>query len=133
MLIDALNSILLADAGVSAIVGTRIYPDAAPQNTPLPFLAWDQPQDQPDHHVGGESGTVTALVSIGCIHTSRRLARTLANAVRLALRDVVGAYSGTTIYGVWKQDAEDAYVPPVNAGDIGTYETDVTFKVAHSE
>ena len=109
-----LYAALTADAPLAALVGERIYPDAIPQDEPLPavvFVALAEPEF-------GLDNTLLAtrtVFSIGCWAATRTSATAVAEAVKAVLvaQDLtwagpengfdpeVGAYSATLDTDIW--------------------------------
>ncbi|MBV5268975.1 MAG: DUF3168 domain-containing protein, partial [Afipia sp.] len=54
----ALRSFLLADAGIAAIVGTRVFPIKIPQGTPpkVSSIVYTRISGAGVYHMGGDSG-----------------------------------------------------------------------------
>ena len=75
-------------AGVSALIGTRIYPDVAPQGVARPFVVWQEIFTQQQNNLGGSvetSGLTNYLIQVTCWATSGTLAREVDAQVRLAM------------------------------------------------
>lgn len=82
---ESLYAVLSAAAGVAALVGTRIYPDLAPQTASVPCIAFVRESTEfvttiHANEVVGE----TANLSIVCIAESRKAADQVADAVQNA-------------------------------------------------
>lgn len=87
---------LTSDAGVSAIVATRVRPVKLHRTDPYPAIVYRVTNDAPLNGAGGEdlSGTETASVSIECLARSYADAKGLAKTVRTCLsgwRDLAGS------------------------------------------
>lgn len=81
-----LYSLLSGNAGVAALVGTRIYPQVRPQADPLPALVYTVVDDIPAGSLAGwTSGLSNARVQIDAYAKGYIAAETLADAVRTAL------------------------------------------------
>lgn len=79
---------LLADAGVAAIVGTRVHPGAVPQNGSLPAIVYQRISSIRDVDMSGPQSFTQVRIQVDCWHTSYAGAKSLADAVRSALNGV---------------------------------------------
>ena len=85
--------ILLADTGVAAIVGTKIFPVVVRQTTSLPSLIYRRlPGGERTYSLAGRGGMTTVIVAIYGWATDYATARSLADAVR----DALDAYTSNT-------------------------------------
>jgi hypothetical protein len=82
---ESIRSVLAAAAGVTAIVGDRIYPDEVPQGDPLPAVVYRRAatpfQLTLDDTVARSGGTMR----VACWAGGRLVAEQLGDAVQLAL------------------------------------------------
>ena len=81
----------LADATVSGLVSTRMYSDVLPQSVTLPAITYNLPDTIPNEHLAGIVDMSRARIQIDCYATTRTVANSLADAVRLQLE----TYRGT--------------------------------------
>lgn len=81
----ALRARLIADAGVSALVGTRIFPMIRPQDSALPAVRYQVISDPRPEHLKGYDGARSSRVQYDCFAETYLGARALANAVIAAL------------------------------------------------
>lgn len=82
---------LIANSGVFALVGTRIYPQVIPQDAEMPAMAYQRISGPRDHSHSGPSGLVVARMQLTCMAASYDGAKALGEAVRAAM----DGYSGT--------------------------------------
>lgn len=85
----------MADAVVSAIVGTRMYPVQVPQDADRPALAYQRISGPRDYVQTGPSGLAQARIQFTCEGTTYAEAKSLAAAVRANL-DRPGSIGDTT-------------------------------------
>jgi len=103
----AIGALLAADAGVAAIVGTRIYIESAPNSAATPYIIFHETSQVPDESIGGEIGLSTAEIQID-VYADTTIARQNATrAVKHALSHFHGARGNafinrTTISGIIK-------------------------------
>ena len=89
---SALYAIAAADAGVAALVGTRIYRERLPQGETLPALVYQQVSELPDLAHSGPAGTSSLRYQFNCYGANPTAAEALKNALVTAFH----GYSGTT-------------------------------------
>ena len=81
----AIRTLTIADADVAALVSSRMYSDALPQNATLPAVTYFVVDTQPNEHLAGIADVSRARIQIDCFAATRTAANDLANKVRLAL------------------------------------------------
>jgi hypothetical protein len=81
----ALLAKLLATAGVTALVSTRINWTRRPQGEALPCIVLHRIDGTPDYHHGGASGLVESRVQVDCWGASYKTAKGVARAVEAAV------------------------------------------------
>ena len=91
---EALIAKLLADAGVSALVGTRVYPGVRPQATALPAIVFNMISANPSYSDDGEDGIAEARVQLDCWGATYTDAKKAARAVKAALSAFGGTVNG---------------------------------------
>lgn len=83
---QAIRSRLLADSGVSALVGTRIYVDEAPQVTgktdPYPYIVMQTVSAEPGHVLAGYDGLTDFRVHLDCYARTSAASRLIVSAIR---------------------------------------------------
>jgi hypothetical protein len=88
---EALRAYLLADAPLTAMVGTRIYPMTYPQNGTLPAVVYQQISSVPYFAHDGEMGSAEAHFYISAFSTNYGQAHDVANTVKTALKPLMDA------------------------------------------
>ena len=76
---------LLATAGVTALVSTRINWSRRPQGSALPAIVLHRIDGAPDYHHAGASGLVQSRVQVDCWAVSYGAAKAIARAVETAV------------------------------------------------
>lgn len=104
---EAIIAKLLADAGVSALVGTRVRPMSLPQGEPLPAITVRRIDGGPTYCDDGESGLATGRVQIDTWGTTYADAKGAARAVTDSLSAFVGTVSGVSFRNVLVDDEQD--------------------------
>ena len=94
---DGLYSYLKINAGVAAIVSSRIYPLVMAQKTALPAITYQTTALKPDRNMAGNTGRMTATIQLNAWAETYIEVKTLAEALRAALNDYSGAMGSDTI------------------------------------
>jgi hypothetical protein len=107
---------ILSRAAVSAIVGSRIYPNERPQSTDLECVTYQRTSGVRDYVMGGRTGVVESRFLINCWAKSRASksgyarAKLLARAVRDTISPAGGfreTVSGIDIHGIFVRNERD--------------------------
>ena len=81
----AIYNILSTTTNISDLVGTRIFPNVAPQTTTFPFIIYDVTGVQPNDTKDGASTLDTNDVMISCYSETYSQASDLAQKIRVAM------------------------------------------------
>lgn len=91
----AFFDLVRADPSVSALIGSRVYPNAAPQDIPDdqlgPHVIYFKVSSVPERHLGGPSAPTQTRLQVDCYARSYATAQDIAH----ALREATDGYSGT--------------------------------------
>jgi hypothetical protein len=85
---------------LTAIVGTRIYPEVAQQDAPLPYVVYNISNNEPSDTKFEPSKLDTANIEVNCYSTSYTQVIDMAVAVRAALDRVTGTYNGVNVQSI---------------------------------
>lgn len=113
---EAIYSHLIADAGVSALVSSRVYPLTIPQDIALPAIAYQRISGPRTHYHAGPSPVAQGRYQITCQAETYSASKGLANAVRSAL----DGYSGAVTSGEESLEIEGAFL----VNELDGYEFD---------
>lgn len=118
-LAENLRAFLLADAGVAAIVGTRIHQSNVPQDSDLPYL-WlrraSRDHDRTLDAVVGEEPE-SERYDLEAISDDLDEAQDLSLAVKDCLDNYRGTLGAATVQGCFVEDQNDDYIPRGIMGD----------------
>lgn len=81
----ALRARLIADAGVSALIGTRVYWMIPPQGSALPAIRLQAPSNLSERHLKGDAGVRSVRLQIDSFALSFGASLQLAEVARSAL------------------------------------------------
>jgi hypothetical protein len=134
----ALASHLKNNAGVSAIVGTRVYRDVAPPNAALPNITVTRLATDHQRHQSAAAGLVRATVQVNAWDDNPEDAETLADAIRSAMdqmirKDLGSAPNNVAVKVVALDDDSGSYLAPSSGGSVGTFSIAQTWSIWHAE
>lgn len=98
---------LLADTGVTDIVGTKIEPITAPENQALPCIVVNQITNMDERLLAGEGQYPDAVVRITCLARTKTEALTLGDAVISRLRGLSGTFAGMAVTSFLKEEVDE--------------------------
>lgn len=96
----AIYSILAANAGVTALVSTRIYKDEIPQNPTYPCVVFYQSDGWSEEALTSSSGIRYAEYEVMSFATTHLVASNVAEAVRTALNRYNGTSGGVVVLDI---------------------------------
>lgn len=123
----AIYNILANDSPVSAIVGTRIFPNVAKQTTSFPFIIYDVQSENPTDYKQGVSSLDTDNVMVSCYCETYSQASDLAKKIRTALDRVSGTYNGVVIQSIKYDGYNDLFTE--SSADQGIYRKALQFNL----
>lgn len=130
MLIEqAFYNVLAAHAGLSALVGPRIYPLILPQNPILPAATYARVSGPAEYTGGASSQLVESRLQVSCWAPDYTTAKAVAAQVRAALSALggtIGGASGVYVAGSWIENEIDVYEP-----DARLYHVVVDVRMQH--
>lgn len=107
-------ALLKADSTVAGLVGTRIYPELAPQTATLPYLVYQVLSVEPAYAHDGRTEGDRYLISVTSVAEKYTSGKTLAAAVDVALSEK----DSTHIQLILKRDEYDNSVFTSSGNDI---------------
>lgn len=86
-ILELVRARLVAFAGLSALVGTRVYASALPPNVTLPALTFHKVSSPRVHTMGGDPGLANPRLQLTAWGATPLAAEQVREQVRLALQD----------------------------------------------
>ena len=124
----AIYNILNGDNAVRTLVGTRIFPNVAPQTTEFPFIIYDVNGVTPNDTKDGVSTLDTNSVMISCYSETYSQASDLAKKIRIAMDRInEGTYNDEQIQSSQFQSYNDIFDD--TSGDSGIYRKALDFDI----
>ena len=130
---SVLRSALIADAAVSSMAGSRVYPLLAPKTASLPFITWRRAGISREHTLAGPMGMPNVSVEVQSFATTYEDVRELADRVRLVLDGYGGTVNNVEVKNVSLENEADDFVQ-LAGGDLPpVYQVTQTFNVLWQE
>lgn len=104
---EALLSLLMGNAAVSALVGDRIHWQGRPQATPLPAVVLTGISRVDDYSLSGATGPIDRRVQVDCWASTFTASKAVERAVIDALGGFTGTQDGVHFYGVFLDGSRD--------------------------
>jgi hypothetical protein len=130
-LVGDLKQFLAADAGIAALVGSRIYPARLPQAVTYPALSYEQVSGIRVRDLLGPSGKVRRRVTVNSWALTNIQAFTVADAVRQALDGFDGWMGSTFVVSVILDNEIPLFEE--EAGTVGVHRVIQDYIIGHSE
>ena len=122
---------LKADAGVSSIVGARVYPSHAPKLAAKPRVIVHLASDERGRTLAGHTNQRVARALMECQADTDLAAETLARAVdaMFTALQLGGSLGGCTVETCLQAAEGDTYADPGDGGDAGTFTRLVDYRI----
>jgi hypothetical protein len=135
---EALSRLMLADAGISALVGTRVNWVVRPQSSALPAIVLNVIDTLPDYTMQGPSGLASSRVQVTCWSITYAAAKAVARAVEALLSgidELVGDGDSpeafTILRGGFQEGERESF--EIGEGQTGLYSVSLDFIVWHGQ
>lgn len=123
----------VASTTVTDNIGTRLYPDQAPETASTPYAVYSEISRTHEHSMAGASGLARSRIQVDCFATTRALADTAGE----GFRELWDGWRGTTgtvnVRSCMIDDESTDYVAPVDANETGMYVRRIDFIVWYVE
>lgn len=106
---EAIAAYLVANSGVNALLGNRIYPNNIPQDCKLPAAAYQVITTTDDDTHDGPSGWTEINLQITVDADTYGQAKLASRAINAALNGTSGTLSGIPVHYISRQNAYDGY------------------------
>lgn len=104
---EALYTRLSTFAGLSALVGTRVYPAMAPQQPTFPLCTFQRISSMRVHAMGADVGLANPVVQVTAWGRTYTESANVAGQVRAALQDYAATVGGVEIQRIFIDNETD--------------------------
>ena len=125
---NALYSRLSGHAGLSALVGVRVYPLRLPQDTTLPAVTYTRVGTRRLRAMGSDPGLARARFQVAAWAATFAAGRDAGEQIRAALQRWRGTLEGVVVQDSFFETEVDVYEP-----DTETYQRTLNFEIIHEE
>jgi type II secretory pathway pseudopilin PulG len=132
MIESEMYSYLQDQSNITDLIGTRLYPDAAPQTAILPLIVYAKQSTDRNHTLRGAVGICTARIQLDVYGSSRTVCESIMDLVRLSVDGFQGNW-GTTFIHLCKFDSESVSWDLETAKDTGIHQSTVDLVVTFTE
>lgn len=132
----SLVAALMADPGVSAVAGDRVFPVRVPQVGSLPCVLWKVDAIDRREDLERPTGTAEASVRVAAGSANYLQCDALAGALRTlfdGFAGVLGGTGGVTVLSTVSDGEADAYDPPADNSDRGSFWIVLHYRFLHRE
>jgi len=105
---------LSGQAGVTNLVGKRIYGGIAPQDSTMPHITYFKVSEYQPHSMIVDSGPIRPRIQVDIWSTGYGQSKAIARAVRTALQDYSGTTGGITFQRIFFEDENE--LPEIDPG-----------------
>ncbi len=114
-------SFLTGVTALTAIVGTRIYPNSLPQNPVFPALTYALVSAPHDHTLTDAAGIVRARIQFDAYGYKLSEAVAITEAIRLALQRYTGSFGAKVVLASKLANEQDLSIAPQDASQSWLY------------
>ncbi len=126
---DDLFDKVTGDAGVTAIIVKRFFPDSAPAGTEFPYATYFEVADPGHHHMGGNSDIRSPEMQIDCWGRTSTEAASVAEAIKNVIDGKSFIEGGTNFRAVFKENELDFLEERKDGSDEFNYRRMLQFDI----
>lgn len=130
---QALYQILTDDAGVAAIISSRVFPVFIPQGATLPAVTYTQIKGNRIHTIPEPDDMVRSSFKISCWATTYSAAESLSSAVADALDNYTGTVGNVVIQAAHFDTDLDVVAQRAGADQLLRHGKDMNFNIWFNE
>ena len=101
---EAFTTYLLAQAGLTALIAQRFFPEELPQNTTLPAVSYIKISDVKEHTLTAQLELESPIFQFTSFAFTKSAARAVSNQLKSLLVDYVGTLGGIVIQKIELQN-----------------------------
>lgn len=117
---------------LAALVGPRMYPDAAPQDAPTPYLVYSRADYEPDDDLSGGVGHAASTLTIDAVADTKAIAERIRALVAEAV-GYRGQWGTARVNAVRTANPSDNYWEPQVGENAGKYQRSLDLIISHLE
>ncbi|NBW11862.1 MAG: DUF3168 domain-containing protein [Caulobacteraceae bacterium] len=118
---EAVCQYLLATGAITALVGTRIYPDDLPNNCTMPAIVYREVSDVESYHMQGADGLSSARIQVDSYGASAASANAVRRVVRSTMQGKQTTMGGVHVRNCFVENANGVALAPNDGADVWRY------------
>lgn len=128
-------SLLTGDAGVAALLGTRVYPEVLPQNPSYPAITYQVVSGGSEYEMEGPANQASPRVQIDCYAESAEGAIALKGAVMAALSGYRGSVGSppVAIQGAFRRSEGSGFEDGLRPAGLRVWRKTLDFEIWYEE
>lgn len=131
---EAVRAYLVAQAGITALVSTRVRTTQADESDALPYILLTTVSDYSEYSMAGEVGLARSRVQVDCIGGTPLSASNVSEAVRSAMSGYRGLMSSVAVRRCHRIDRTGPEMyGPVDGSQRGKYRVRMDFSIDYRE
>jgi hypothetical protein len=113
----AIRQYIVGRSAVSALISTRMFPDALPQNATMPAITYSKISTTHQHTISRLAGLASCRIQFDCFALTRSASNTIAQTIQqCGVIPLRGLTNGVDIRGVELVDGETTFMEPPTDG-----------------
>ncbi len=131
---DGIFAYLNADAGLTALVADRIFPDSAPTSAALPYITFERTGSEHVRSFKSASGLAHARIAFDVWAATSVSRENVTEALREAVDSFqAGTWGSLSVRLSTLEDESDDFVQPSDASQEGVFRTRHIVRVTYNE
>ena len=128
-----LYSFLTGKAGITGVVGSRIYDTIAPQDATKPFIIFSIVTSEKSNYLSGQAEDAFIILELVVVADTGKTCETITEALRNELSGFTGSMGSINVTSCFFESDSDEYVRPVDGQDFGIFSRVVQYNIWFTE
>lgn len=125
---------LLTKSAITALVGTRIWPEKIPESRRVfPCIVYTLVSQVPAHDLAGGAGWAESRLQLDSYAKTSKVRGTLTETIRDKMQGFSGTMGGATVDSVVYQNSRNEYEIPQDKSDVGLYRNAADYWLRHQQ
>jgi len=124
---------LVDTPAVFALIGTRLYPDQAPEDAAAPFVEYGEASAERRRTMNGFVSLRRWSMHLDIYATRKREAKAVRVAIEAAILGAKWENDSVAVRGVYDEDSESGAEPPYPGDELGLYRMGVDLAIHYRQ
>lgn len=121
------------ESELTALVGTKVFPQTATQKKSLPFVIMNMENEQEVMVMSGGSGVFSCDMVLTCWAETPASAKTIASKIRKAVKNKSGTIQSLNVQGIFSVESGQDLEDQIEGKDTAIYGYQQTFRCWYSQ